>query len=114
DGVRRVLSAGAPVPPDVVAGIRAMLPDDAQVWTPYGATECLPVAVIEGRELLETRAATEAGAGTCVGRPVSPNVVRIIRTSDAPIATWSDELLLPPGAVGEITVAGPTATDAYY
>src|SRR5690606_28060128 len=82
--------------------------------TPYGATECLPVAVIEGRELLQTRAATEAGAGTCVGRPVPPNRVRIIRISDDPIAEWSEQLLLPQGTVGEITVAGPTATDAYY
>ena len=30
--------------PDVVARMRALLPDDAQFWTPYGATECLPVA----------------------------------------------------------------------
>ncbi|MBP0575879.1 AMP-binding protein, partial [Mycobacterium tuberculosis] len=36
-GVRRVTSAGAPVPPDVVARIRRLLPDDAQFWTPYGA-----------------------------------------------------------------------------
>ena len=66
--LRRVTSAGAPVPADVVAKMRELLPDDAQFWTPYGATECLPVAVIEGRELQATRAATEAGAGTCVGR----------------------------------------------
>ena len=52
-GVQRVTSAGAPVPPEVVEKIRALLPDDAQFWTPYGATECLPVAVIEGRELQE-------------------------------------------------------------
>ena len=58
--VRRVTSAGAPVPADVVAKMRELLPDDAQFWTPYGATECLPVAVIEGRELQATRAATEA------------------------------------------------------
>jgi acyl-coenzyme A synthetase/AMP-(fatty) acid ligase len=49
--IRRMTSAGAPVPPDVVAKIRTLLPKDAQLWTPYGATECLPVAIIEGREL---------------------------------------------------------------
>lgn len=112
--VRRVTSAGAPVPPDTVAKIRALLPDDAQFWTPYGATECLPVAVIEGRELQATRAATEAGAGTCVGRPVAPNVVRIIAIDDAPIPDWSGVRELPAGQVGEITVAGPTATDSYF
>jgi acyl-CoA synthetase (AMP-forming)/AMP-acid ligase II len=112
--VRRVTSAGAPVPADVVARMRALLPDDAQFWTPYGATECLPVAAIEGRELEGTRAATEAGAGTCVGRPVAPNTVRIIAIDDAPIATWQQARELPAGEVGEITVAGPTATDSYF
>ena len=113
-GVRRVLSAGAPVPSDVVATMRELLPADGEIWTPYGATECLPVAVIESRELQETRAATDAGAGTCVGRPVPPNEVRIIAISDEPISEWSSELLVPERTVGEITVAGPTATDAYY
>jgi acyl-CoA synthetase (AMP-forming)/AMP-acid ligase II len=112
--VKRVLSAGAPVPADVVARMRALLPDDAQLWTPYGATECLPVAVIEGRELETTRADTERGAGTCVGRPVAPNVVRIIPISDAAIEDWTPDLDLLAGALGEITVAGPSTTDAYF
>ncbi|MDQ2702683.1 MAG: fatty acid CoA ligase family protein [Pseudomonadota bacterium] len=112
--VRRVTSAGAPVPADVVARMRGLLPDDAQFWTPYGATECLPVAVIEGRELETTRAATERGAGTCIGRPVPPNEVRIIAISDEAIADWTQVRMLPAGEVGEITVAGPTATDSYF
>lgn len=117
--IKRVTSAGAPVPPDVVTKMRALLSADAQLWTPYGATECLPVAAIEGRELETTRAATERGAGTCVGRVVAPNIVRIIRISDAAIADWNDALLVSAGeagisAVGEITVVGPTVTDAYF
>jgi len=112
--LRRVTSAGAPVPPEVVAKMLGLLPEGAGFWTPYGATECLPVAVIEGRELLELRERTECGAGTCVGRPVAPNEVRIIRVSDDAIAEWSDALLVRPGEVGEITVAGPTATDTYF
>jgi acyl-CoA synthetase (AMP-forming)/AMP-acid ligase II len=113
-GVRRVTSAGAPVPADVVARMRGLLPGDARFWTPYGATECLPVAVIEGRELESARAATEAGAGTCVGLPVPPNQVRIIAIDDDAIAQWTDARELPRGEVGEITVAGPTATDSYF
>jgi acyl-CoA synthetase (AMP-forming)/AMP-acid ligase II len=113
-GVQRVTSAGAPVPADVVARMRELLPGDAQFWTPYGATECLPVAVIEGRELQATRVATERGAGTCVGRAVAPNAVRVIRIDDAAIPEWTDALGVADGEVGEITVAGPTATDSYF
>ena len=112
--LRRVTSAGAPVPPEVVAQILSLLPGDARFWTPYGATECLPVAVIEGRELLALRERTETGAGTCVGTPVPPNEVRIIGITDAAIDSWPDALPVKPGQVGEITVAGPTATDTYF
>lgn len=110
----RVTAAGAPVPARTVARMRALLPESARLWTPYGATECLPVAVIEGRELEATREASERGAGTCVGRPVAPNVVRIIRIDDGAIVHWDDTLQVAPGQVGEITVSGPTATDTYF
>jgi len=110
----RVASAGAPVPPDVVAQMRRLLPENAQFWTPYGATECLPVSVIEGRTLDATRAATEAGAGTCVGHPIAPNLVRIIAITDTPIGQWSEVRELPAGDIGEITVTGPTTTDTYF
>ena len=112
--LRRVTSAGAPVPADVVAKMRELLPAQASFWTPYGATECLPVAVIEGRELQATREATEHGAGTCVGCPVPPNEVRIIAITDEPIDDWSQAKVLGAEAIGEITVAGPTATDEYF
>ncbi|OHE82092.1 MAG: peptide synthase [Lysobacterales bacterium GWF1_69_6] len=112
--LRRVTSAGAPVPADVVAKMRQLLPPEAQFWTPYGATECLPVAVIEARELQSTREATEQGSGTCVGRPVPPNEVRIIAITDEAIADWSQAQVLGAEAIGEITVAGPSATDEYF
>ncbi|MDQ3287121.1 MAG: fatty acid CoA ligase family protein [Pseudomonadota bacterium] len=113
-GLMRVTSAGAPVPSEVVARMRELLPAQAQFWTPYGATECLPVAVIEGRELQATAEATARGAGTCVGRAVALNEVRIIRISDEAIELWSDAQLVGSGEVGEITVAGPSATDSYF
>ncbi|HHW4680169.1 MAG TPA: olefin beta-lactone synthetase [Xylella taiwanensis] len=111
--LRCVTSAGAPVPPEVVAQIRALLPEDAQFWTPYGATECLPVAVVESRELETTRAATERGAGTCVGHVMPPNLVRIIAIDDAAIEAWDGVREVGLGEIGEITVAGPSATDTY-
>ncbi len=113
-GVKRITSAGAPVPADVVARMRELMDADAQLWTPYGATECLPVAVIEAAELQGTRDMTERGAGTCVGRPVPPNKVRIIPITDAAIPEWSADLELRTGQLGEITVSGPSTTDAYF
>ncbi len=112
--VQRVTSAGAPVPPDVVSKMRGLLAKDAQFWTPYGATECLPVAVIEARELEGTREATETGAGTCVGRPVAQNTVRIIRILDEAITHWREDFVVGSGVIGEITVAGPSVTDEYF
>ena len=70
-GVRLVLSAGAPVP---VATLRATsaLCRAATLHTPYGMTECLPVADIDLAEIESVTAAAGAAArGVCVGAPVS-------------------------------------------
>jgi acyl-CoA synthetase (AMP-forming)/AMP-acid ligase II len=113
--LRRVISAGAPVPADVLERFASMLSPGVQIFTPYGATESLPVSSIGSDEIVgETRHKTAEGAGVCVGRPVESMCVRIIRISDEPIPTWSDDLLAPPGQVGEIVVQGPVATREYY
>ena len=113
--LRRAISAGAPVPARVLERFAAMLAPGAQVFTPYGATECLPVASIGSDELLgETRQRTDAGAGICVGRPVPGLEARIIRITDEPIAHWDDSLQLPPGEIGEIAVRAPHASRSYF
>jgi acyl-CoA synthetase (AMP-forming)/AMP-acid ligase II len=113
--LRRVISAGAPVPARVIRQVVSLLPPGVQVHTPYGATEALPVATIGSDEILgETAELTGQGKGTCVGRPVPGMDVRIIRISDEPIATWSDDLVLPDGEIGEITVRGPVVTRSYF
>lgn len=113
--LRRVISAGAPVPGPVMERFLRMLPEGARVHTPYGATENLPVATIDSDFLLrEAWPRTEQGAGVCVGRPVEPNDVRIIRVTDEPIDAWDDGLCLPQGDVGEIVVLGPTTTERYF
>lgn len=113
--LRRVLSAGAPVPVPVLRRMLSALPPDGDVFTPYGATECLPVACIGGREVLsETAARTAIGKGTCVGRVFPQMTVRIIRTSFEPIASIADAEELAPGEIGEIIVRGPVATREYF
>jgi acyl-CoA synthetase (AMP-forming)/AMP-acid ligase II len=112
--LRRVISAGAPVPAKVLETFAAMLGPEARIFTPYGATEALPVCSIGSDEILgETRQATDQGAGVCVGRSVGGVRVEVIRISDEPIATWSEDLLVPDGTIGEIVVQGPVVTREY-
>lgn len=112
--VKRVISAGAPVPAGVLERFAAMLPADAEIFTPYGATEALPVSSIGSREILgETGAMTGKGFGVCIGRPVVSISLAIIPISDAPIELWRDDLALPTGEVGEIAVRGPQVSTAY-
>ncbi|MFG2072268.1 fatty acid CoA ligase family protein [Nonomuraea maritima] len=113
DTLGDVVSAGAPLPMPVMDRLRGCLRDDARVLSVYGATECMPVAAIESRELAEHAPDIAAGAGTCLGRPLPGTDVRVIAVSDGPIASWSDDLVVPPGVVGEIVVAAPTVGDPY-
>ena len=113
--LRRVISAGAPADVRVIERFIKLLPDSTELFTPYGATEALPVANIGSREILgETRALTEQGKGVCVGRPVAGIEVRVIRISDEPIPEWDDALVLPPGEIGEFVVRGPVVTHHYH
>ena len=85
-----------------------------KMHTPYGATECLPVATIEAAEVLsETAARTDEGAGVCVGRKFDSIEWRVIRITDEPIATIDDAEELPPGEIGELIVRGPQVSPRY-
>ncbi|MCR9161305.1 MAG: fatty acid CoA ligase family protein [Nannocystaceae bacterium] len=113
--LRRAISAGAPASIPSLERIAPHLPEGAQVFTPYGATESLPVAVIGSDTILaETRQRTEAGEGVCVGAPVRSMEVAIIPISDDAIADWADVEPLPAGEIGEIVVKGPVVTPGYY
>ncbi len=112
--LRRVLIAGAPVRWQLVERVKQLLGPKADVHTPYGATEALPVASISGEEVLrDCLEPMKAGAGTCVGRPLPGRAVKIIRISDDPIAEWSDDLVVPDGERGEIVVRGEVVTRSY-
>lgn len=113
--LKRVISAGAPVPSNVMEMFLKMLPEGAEIRTPYGATEALPVCAIGSQELLhETREATESGKGTCVGLPMPGHTLHIIRISDENIPEWSEDWILPEGEIGEIVVQGTIVTQEYY
>jgi acyl-CoA synthetase (AMP-forming)/AMP-acid ligase II len=83
ESVTRVISAGAAVPVSTIRRMQRSLYRDAQVHTPYGATECLPVSSISGAQFDDKLVdRIESGDGVCVGRPLEPNQVRIIRISE--------------------------------
>jgi acyl-CoA synthetase (AMP-forming)/AMP-acid ligase II len=112
--LRRVLIAGAPVPPALVEGFHRVLEGDADVHTPYGATESLPVSSISGREILELhRARRGTLSGTCVGRPAPGVELEVMRITDEPVASWSEDLRAPAGEPGELVVRGPVVTREY-
>ena len=117
--VTALLSAGAPVPPSTHELARRVLPYGAELHTPYGATEALPVCTIGTNAILgaggEPGLGEDAklGRGTCVGRPFPGVAVRIIEESDGPVARTDDATDLPPGEIGEIIVASPAVTRAY-
>jgi acyl-CoA synthetase (AMP-forming)/AMP-acid ligase II len=112
--LRRVLSAGAPVPPHVLRRMKAAIHSDGDIHTPYGATEALPVASISATEVLgQTAAHSQQGAGTCVGRRFPGMRWKVIRIDDAPIATLDAAHELPPGEIGELIVQGPVVTREY-
>lgn len=95
--LRRVLSAGAPVPVHVIERMRrAFSNPDADIHTPYGATESLPIASICGREVLEqTAPRSRQGAGTCVGRTFPGIEVKIIEITDGSTPSLTDASELP-------------------
>lgn len=114
--IKRGLSAGGPVPVHVLERMqRALSSAGAELHTPYGATESLPVASISSREVLdETAARTRGGAGTCVGRPFSSVDVRIISLTDDPIDRLDEVGTLPPHEIGEIAVRSASVTREYF
>ncbi len=112
--IRRILSAGAPVPPHVLKRVRSALNSDADIHTPYGATESLPVASISGSEVLnETVEQTRRGAGTCVGKLFPGVMVKIIAITSETIPTLGEANELPTGEIGEIIVQAPSTTREY-
>ncbi|MEE4217873.1 MAG: fatty acid CoA ligase family protein [Xanthomonadales bacterium] len=115
ESVTRVISAGAAVPIRTIRRMQQSLYQDSEIHTPYGATECLPVSSISASELDDKMVdRIESGDGVCVGRPIEPNDVKIIKISDMAFNDLSETTEMPFGMPGEIIVTGPSCTDSYW
>lgn len=113
NSMRKILMMGAPVPPSLIQRYENLMPK-GEVFTPFGATEALPLTLIGGKEILEETAdLSEKGAGMCVGKPLPGIDIRVIKISDYPIAEWEDSLELTQGSMGEIAVKGSVVTREY-
>jgi len=113
--LKRVVSAGAPVSSSNIKQFSSMLLNKAQVHTPYGATEAVPVISIASREILkETRVCSEQGCGICIGYPICETLVKIIKITDEPIKKWSQDFVLNKNEIGEITVQDSVVSKGYF
>ncbi len=113
--LKRVLMAGAPVPGYLHERmLQNILSSDAEVYTPYGATEALLATSFAGSAVLaETMEKTKKGQGYCVGFPYPEIEINIIETSDDPIENITDIKPLSVNEKGEIIVKGPVVSREY-
>ncbi len=113
--LRLVISGGAPVSPSLMSELRTVLPDKARVYSTYGATEALPIALLESREALTGLAdGPAAGLGVCLGHPAPGTLVRTVEISDSPVPRWAPGLEVRPWEPGEIVVSGPAVSPRYF
>jgi len=113
--LKRILTAGAPVRRDVVRSMLDATGDDAEIFTPYGATESLPVASISGAEIpAKTSQKTDLGDGVCVGTRFPGINWRVIPITDEPIPHF-DQIprFCNSGEIGELIVQGDVVTTEY-
>lgn len=111
--VKYLVMFGAPVPLSLHEDFKKILPN-GDTYTPYGATECLPVANISGTEVLtHHRQDMNNGLGTCVGHPAPDTKIKIAPISDEPLENENDVEWLAPGELGEICILSDTVTPEY-
>lgn len=111
--LKRILMAGAPVPPALMRQFKRILPN-GHVHSPYGATEVLPVSSALDDEVLNRAVErTAQGQGTCVGRILPGVEARVLPLSEDVLDADSLEKSLPAGEIGEIVVTGPSVTKTY-
>jgi len=106
--LRVVMSAGAPVPAETLAAF-SELAHNAEMHTPYGMTEVLPVADID-LAAIESAEVDEPAGGVCVGHPVEGATVTIL-----PLGFDAADPPAPVGVgvTGEILIDAPWVSDGY-
>lgn len=105
--VRLVMSAGAPVPIETLRAMKAVCPQ-AELHTPYGMTELLPLADISLAVREDIGSDQYGSGGVCVGMAVSGCDV-VVATPGA----GQEVVPLPAGVTGEILASALWMSDGY-
>jgi acyl-coenzyme A synthetase/AMP-(fatty) acid ligase len=112
DGLRRVVTGGAPVDREAVVAFRNVAPD-AEIWILYGSTEVEPIAHVEASEMPDE----SEGDGVCVGRISDGLRWRLLRLHRGPVRLgergWSEWEVAAAGP-GELVVAGEHVCRDYF
>ena len=107
--VKSIFMAGAPVRPEVHQAVAKLLVA-GEVYTPYGATEALPVTLIGAQELQHAHplAALSGELGTLIGKPIREALVLLAHVSETgqvqPVAERE---------IAEILVSGTHISQSY-
>jgi acyl-CoA synthetase (AMP-forming)/AMP-acid ligase II/pimeloyl-ACP methyl ester carboxylesterase len=110
--LRRVFVAGTAVSSDTLDLLNVVCPQ-AEIYTPYGATEALPVTLAAATDLRHYPlvSALSGEQGTPVGQAIECVQLRVVQTLIEP----TDGLLVdcPERVIGEILVSGETVSREY-
>lgn len=115
--LKRVIMAGAPAPQNLLTRLQRLLPE-GEIFTPYGATEALPVSSISAAEIFQKQVGVFAHGrrGICVGHSlpgVSIRVIEPLELEGSALPKIESVTTVQTGAIGEIIVSGPSVTQAY-
>ncbi len=111
--VKSLVMFGAPVSLELHKKFQRILPNGT-TYTPYGATECLPVAVTSGEIILNgPHNLMKKGKGTFLGTPAPGVRIEIVPIKESPIPYIKECDFLKPGQMGEIVVQSQTVTPEY-
>ncbi|MCY1718786.1 fatty acid CoA ligase family protein [Prolixibacteraceae bacterium Z1-6] len=114
NSLKRIMTAGAPVTPELLSNVARVISDEAQIHTPYGATEALPVTDINHKELLHLyENSPNYLNGICVGYPLEDIKLKVVPISDEAIKKIEDVEECDKSEVGEIVIQGENVSQGY-
>lgn len=113
--IEKIFMAGAPVSSEVLRKLVQVLPH-GEAYTPYGATEALPVTLVSNQEIAALQHERSSGgeSGTYVGKPIEGIDLKVVAPVDGPMHDFSALKSVAPYEIGEIIVRGTNVSNAYF